>query len=205
MSYLKADDIASVEKKFGKPAELKTEIELSQGEFERVRRSQYNGRAHDITLFIFKGDKMLFIAKHFYPRDLYRAPSGAANPGESIIDGAKREAYEETGVKIELEKYIARIRVKFINNRDKEDIIDWTSHVFKARYISGKVNPVDKREIREARYVDFDEIPKFNEIMRKSNIGGFRYRKYLTEHCLELLKDDMINAIETESQKTDEL
>jgi len=203
MSYLRADDIALMEKKYGNPTELETEIEMTPVEFRRVRRSQYNGRAHDITLFIFNGDKLLFIAKHFYPRGLYRAPSGAANPGESIVDGAKREAYEETGVKIELERYLARIRVRFINDQTRADAIDWTSHVFKARYISGEIDPKDKREIREARYVDFDEIPEFNEIMRKTNIGGFRYRKYLTEHCLELFKDDMVTAIETKSQKAE--
>jgi ADP-ribose pyrophosphatase YjhB (NUDIX family) len=201
MSYLRAEDIALMEQEYGKPAELETEIEMTSIEMERVRRSQYNGRAHDITLFIFNHDKLLFNAKHFYPKSLFRAPSGAANPGESIIDGAKREAYEETGAMIELEKYIARIRVRFINNKNKKDAINWTSHVFKARYISGEIDPKDKREIREARYVDFGEILKFNEIMRKTNIGGFRYRKYLTEHCLELLKDDMVAAIEAKSQK----
>ena len=201
MSYLRADDIALVEQRFGWPAKLETEIEMTSTELARVRRSQYNGRAHDITLFIFNRDQLLFIAKHFYPKSLFRAPSGAANPGENIIDGAKREAYEETGVEIELEKYIARIRVRFINNRNSKDGINWTSHVFKAKYISGDIDPKDKREIREARYVDFAEIAKFNEIMRKVNIGGFRYRKFLTERCMELLNDDIIAAIDTKSQK----
>jgi ADP-ribose pyrophosphatase YjhB (NUDIX family) len=200
MSYLRAEDIALMEQEYGKPVELETEIEMTSVEMERVRRSQYNGRAHDITMFIFNRDKLLFNAKHFYPKGLFRAPSGAAKPGESMKDGAKREAYEETGIKIELEKYIARISVRFVNNRDNNDIISWTSHVFKARYISGEIDPKDKREIREARYVDFNEIPKFNEIMRKTNIGGFRYRKYLTEQCMKLLKDDIVAAIETESQ-----
>jgi len=203
MSYLQADDIALMEKQYGTPAELETEVAMTPAELDSVRRSQYNGRAHDITLFIFNRDKLIFNAKHFYPHDLFRAPSGAANPGENIVDGAKREAFEETGVKIELEKYVARIQVKFINNKEKEDSIDWTSHVFKARYLSGEIDPKDKREIREARYVDFEEIPKFNEIMRKTSIGGFRYRKFLTEQCMELLKDDMVTAIETKSQKAE--
>ncbi|MCP4584040.1 MAG: NUDIX hydrolase [candidate division Zixibacteria bacterium] len=202
MSYLRADDIASMEDKYGRPAEFETEIEMTPNELDVVRRSQKNGRAHDLTMFIFKGNQFLFIAKHFYPPDLFRAPSGAANPGESIIDGARREAYEETGVDIELERYLARIRVKFINSHDTRESIDWTSHVFKARYIAGDVYPKDTREIREARFVGFDEIPRFNEIMLKVGIGGFQYRVFLTEKTMKLLQRDILEANEIESQKS---
>jgi len=198
MSYLRADDIALMEEKYGCPAEYETEIEMTPNELDVVSRSQKNGRAHDITLFIFKGNQFLFNAKHFYPPDLFRAPSGAAKPGESIIDGAKREAYEETGVEIELERYLARFQVRFINDQDTKEHIDWTSHVFKARYISGEVDPKDTREISEARFVEFDEIPRFNQIMRKIGIGGFRYRVFLTEHTIKLLEKDMIEANESE-------
>jgi hypothetical protein len=59
--------------------------------------------------------------------------------------------------------------------------------VFKARYGSGEICPIDKHEIREARFVDAKEIPRFNEIMTKVNIAGFRYRVFLTKSTMELL------------------
>jgi ADP-ribose pyrophosphatase YjhB (NUDIX family) len=188
-----------MEERYGQPAEFETEIEMTPNELDVVSRSQKNGRAHDITMFIFKDTQLLFNAKHFYPPDLFRAPSGAAKPGESIVDGARREAYEETGVEIELERYLARIRVKFINDADAREYIDWTSHVFKARYIAGEVDPKDTREIREARFVEFDEIPRFNEIMREVGIGGFRYRVFLTEHTMKLLERDIVEANKAQS------
>ena len=144
---------------------------------------------------------MLFIAKHFYPKDLFRAPSGAAKRGESVMDGAKREAFEETGVEIELEEYLARIRVKFYCNDNADDFIDWTSHVFKARYVKGDVDPKDTREIRAARFVDLHEIPGFNEIMRESKVGGFHYRAYLTERIMGLLESETAETDEIESKK----
>ena len=202
MSYLNPADIAAVEAQFGRPKELTTQIAMTKKELLMVRRSQHGGRAHDLTMFIFNGDKMLFIAKHFYPKGLFRAPSGAAKPGEGIIAGAIREAYEETGTKVAIEKYILRIKVKFICD---DDHIDWTSHVFIARYISGEIDPRDKREIREARFVGVDEIPRFAEIMRKSNIGGFHYRAYLTDQALKEIFPQQVNEMqggfEIKSQK----
>lgn len=185
MSYLKPSDVAEIEEVFGKPLELYTEIEMTPKELLQVRQSQVSGRAHDITLFILKDDKMLFIAKHFYPPGLYRAPSGAVKPGENIIEGGKREALEETGAEIQIEKYLLRIRVKFYCY---DDYINWTSHVFKAKYISGEIKPHDTKEIREARFIEKKDIERFNEIMLKLNIGGFRYRVFLTENTLKLLE-----------------
>ncbi|OQX92028.1 MAG: hypothetical protein B6D58_05100 [candidate division Zixibacteria bacterium 4484_95] len=185
MSYLKSSDIAEIEEMFGKPRELYTEVEMTPEELMQVRQSQVSGRAHDITLFIFKDDKMLFTAKHFYPPGLYRAPSGAVKPGENMIEGAKREAFEETGAEIQLEEYLLRIRVKFYCD---DDYINWTSHVFEAKYVSGEIRPHDTEEIREARFIDKKDIEHFNETMLKLNIGGFRYRVFLTENTLKQLE-----------------
>jgi len=190
LSYIMSDDISRVEKEYGKPIELSIRIKTTPQELEKIRNSQTHGRAHDITMFIIKGNQLLFIAKPFYPSGLYRAPSGAAKPGENLIDGGKREAFEETGVQIEFEKYLLRIKAKFENDND---CIDWTSHVFKARYLSGIVKPIDTHEIREARFVDFDEIPHFNEIMRKINIAGFRYRVFLTDNTMKFLEKELAN------------
>ena len=200
MSYITKEELAEVVRKYGEPVHLKTTIEMTPLEIKRVRDSQHNGRAHDITVFIFKGNKLLFNAKHFYPKGLYRAPSGAAKPGEGIEAGALREAYEETGAKIQMERFLALIKVRFVNHLAHGDYIDWTSYVFKARYLSGKIEPIDKHEIRETRLVGFDEVPRFNEIMQKVNIGGFRYRVFLTKHIMKILEQDIVTANEMQSQ-----
>lgn len=187
MSFITPEDILETEQLLGKPVERSVEIPLTEKELERIRSSQRDGRAHDITVFIYNGEKMLFIAKPFYPVGLFRAPSGGAHPGEKLIDAAYREMHEETGVTIELEKYFLRIKVRFVANGD---FIDWTSHVFKARHISGEINPVDTDEIREARYVARRELDKFDDIFRKTNTGGFRYRSFLTRAAMDILDKD---------------
>ena len=192
MSYITREDIALIEARYGVPVKLSTEISMSPFEMDIVRNSQKNGRAHDITMFIFKGEQLLFNAKHFYPTELFRAPSGGINPGEAIEDGAKREAYEETGARIELEKYLAKIEVRFFDRENNDKYIDWTSYVFKARYLSGEIKPLDTHEIREAKLIDISDIPKFNDIMLNSERGGFHYRAYLTKNIMRLLNGDSV-------------
>ena len=187
MSYISRAEIAGIEERYGKPVELRVEFGMGHDEFEFVKATQKQGRAHDITMFIIKDDRLLFIAKHAYPDGLFRAPSGAARPGEGIVEGAKREAFEETGVEIELEKYLARINVRFFDKQLADKYINWVSYVFQARYISGMIKPRDTDEIREAAFVKPSDIPEFNRIMRRSDIGGFHYRAFLTENILGLL------------------
>ena len=137
------------------PDELSFAYEMRDDEFDMVRRSQKHGRAHDVTLFIIDGARIVVIKKPFYPPGAYRAPSGGIAPGESFEDGALREAYEETGLRIVLEEYIVRAKVKFTLD---EASIDWTSHVLSARIVGGKLEPIDTHEMVEARFATVDEL-----------------------------------------------
>ncbi len=177
-----ADLIASMEELYGIPDILTFAQDVDLDEYRRIHRSMSRGRLHDITLFIAKDDGFIFIAKHSYPPGLFRAPSGGLNKDEDFAVGARREAFEETGVEIELEKYLLRINVRFNSPSGQ---IDWTSHIFTARYLSGEITPVDTYEIREARLVTRDEIPDFQDTMRNSKVGGFHYRAFLTEETLK--------------------
>jgi ADP-ribose pyrophosphatase YjhB (NUDIX family) len=183
LSFL-AEQVAEMERRFGGPDYLTRIQPTSQDDLARIRSTMFNGRAHDITLFITKDDGYIFIAKPFYPAGLYRAPSGGVHRGEDFEAGAKREAREETGVEIELERYILRIDIRF---QSDDDYLDWTTHIFKARYVSGEIDPIDKNEIREARLVRPDEIPEFRKIMLSTGRGGFAYRAILTEEALRRL------------------
>jgi ADP-ribose pyrophosphatase YjhB (NUDIX family) len=189
VSFVTAEDILATEKSLGKPVERSVEIPLTQKELQSIGSSQRDGRAHDITVFIYNGQRMLFIAKPFYPMGLFRAPSGGAHPGEKLIDAAHREMFEETGVKIKLEKYFLRINARFVADSTH---IDWVSHVFIASHVSGDINPIDTDEIREARFVERNELDKFDDILCKTNTGGFRYRSFLTRVAMEILDSDKL-------------
>ena len=178
--------LEDIEKRFGIPRKLSMSFPMNPSEFQNLKDSMRDGRNSDVTLFIFKDNKIIVIAKHWYSKGLYRAPSGGLKPGEDLELCAKREAYEETGAKIELEKYILRIYVTFTSNEDK---VNWTSHVFTAQYLSGDLRPVDTREIKEVNLLSLDELSALKEKLLESDSGGLHYRAALTETALKEIKN----------------
>jgi 8-oxo-dGTP pyrophosphatase MutT (NUDIX family) len=97
--------------------------------------------------------------------------------------GAQREAYEETGLAIQLQKYPLKLHVDF---SFEGETVFWTSHVFTAQAIGGCLQPVDTKEIANARWATFDEL-KTDLLMalQKSQSAGLRYRAELQAATLQ--------------------
>ena len=86
--------IAAMAEKYGTPADREFDFQVTRVELDRIRSSQKEGRNHDVTVYIRHGDRLVVIAKHMYPADLYRAPSGGLRPGEQFDVGLAREVAE---------------------------------------------------------------------------------------------------------------
>ena len=184
--YVNATLVEEAERKLGNPQVLHLEHEIGPVELAFVRATQKHGRAHDITLFIFDGDRLALIRKPMFRRPIFRAPSGGLDPGESFDEGARREALEETGLDIELEEYLLRVHVRFT---DGEDYLDWTSHVFKARAIGGELRPLDTSEIAETVYGSVEELQgPIRQALLDSGRGLLAYRVALTDAAVEILQ-----------------
>lgn len=177
-----ADQIEEIEKRLGKPKEIKMEFAMDQREFDQLLESMKDGRDSDITLAIFKDKKVVVIAKPWYPKGLYRLPSGGWKPKESFEDCAEREGYEETGTRFQLQRYILRSQVTF-THQDKR--VAWTSHVVTAEYLSGDLRPIDTTEIREVNLLTLDQLSSLKPKLLERNSGGLAYRAALTEAILK--------------------
>ena len=128
---------------------------------------------------------MALIRKPIHPPGVFRAPSGGLTPGEPFKEGAKREAREETGLEIEIERYLLRIQVRFICD---EENIEWTSHVFSARAVGGELAPQDTREILATRWATLEELQgPIREAVLASGWGLLDYRVTLTDRAVALL------------------
>jgi 8-oxo-dGTP pyrophosphatase MutT (NUDIX family) len=177
--FITADIVKAVEECYGFPLELSRSYEMTAREFDVVRRSQKHGRSHDVTLFIVRENEIVVIKKPMYPKGAYRAPGGGVSPGEPFEEGAIREAYEETGLQIALQSYLARFRVAFTC---VGEVIDWTTHVLSAEPVGGTLQPIDTHEIIEARYVTVAELRgSINKALLESGSTGLRYRAELSE------------------------
>jgi 8-oxo-dGTP pyrophosphatase MutT (NUDIX family) len=180
-----------MESKLGTPVVCSWEYEISSWEYDVVDGSMYDGRAHDVTFFIRKGDdpsKVVVVSKPFFPAGAFRAPSGAATSSETLEQGALREAYEETGLDVELTRYVARIDARFTSG--SREPIRWTTHIFEAREVGGNLEPLDIVEIAEARWATFDEIQgPIRQSLVDAGWDLFRYRVALTDLTVEALRN----------------
>lgn len=183
--YITAETIREMERRYGEPLEIRREYEMTEREFDVVAGSRKHGRSHDVTLFIIEEDSIVVIKKPMYPPGAYRAPSGGISPGEDFEAGALREAYEETGLRVAIEKYILRAFVRFTC---RGDLIDWTTHVFSARRESGELQPIDTHEIVEARLATVEELRgTIREVLLRTGSTGLRYRAELGDLVINRL------------------
>jgi 8-oxo-dGTP diphosphatase len=186
MAYVTDEMIKEMEEKYGTPLYLSMTYEIAQSEMDMVRSSQKHGRNHDITMFIFQDrscNEFAAIAKHMFPPGVFRAPSGAAEPGESLEDGARREAMEETGLDIELDRFILFIEVLFTYG---PETLDWRSLVFTAFRDGGELGQLDFVEIRETTWLTIDELQNsIRQMLLDTGMGLFAYRVALHDASIE--------------------
>lgn len=115
MHTLDPDILARLEAAYGRPQVHHLEWPVTLPELETVRASTRGWRFHDVTLFIFDGaGRVALIRKPQYPPGVWRNPGGGVAPGEDFAAGARREALEETGLEVELERYLLRVHVTFV-------------------------------------------------------------------------------------------
>lgn len=178
--------MARLEARLGKPREVALVAALAPPAFELLRRSTASGRRHDATIFIADGEGRFAVTrKPGYPPGVFRPPSGGVARGEDFEAGARREAREETGLEVALERYVLRARATFVCGSEREP---WTTHVLLARAVGGTLDPIDRREIAEARWASPDEMRgPLIAAMRASGSGGLAYRAALQEEVMRAL------------------
>ncbi len=187
--YVTAEIFREVELRYGTPVEIARQYEMTSEQLDIVRLGQKQGRCHDVTLVIVDDKRnIVVIRKPSYPLGAYRTPSGGVELGESFDDGAIREAKEETGLDIVLERYLIRANVRF---RCGSELIDWTTHVLQARPTGGTLQPIDTKEIVEARKATAAEITgPIREVLIATGSPGLRYRAELDGLAIELMTNE---------------
>ena len=139
--YIDEKDVAAAEDLFGSPVVTGMQYEIKPWEYDvGGRQHVQRPRSRRHVLHPRRGPgRIVVVSKPFFPPGAFRAPSGAANPGEGLLSGALREAREETGLDIELLRYLVRISARFTCGERKP--IEWTTHIFEARQVDGVSSP----------------------------------------------------------------
>ncbi len=168
--------------RFGDPAMLPWECEISAREWGIAT---YNPtRTHDVTLFILDpARRIALIRKPHFAEDVWRPPGGGIKRDEDFVAGAVREALEETGLHVELRRYLVASQAIF-RNRGRE--LGWRTHVFLAETGDEELAPDDPAEIAAARWGTLDELGgPLRERLLATGRAFWRYRVALHDAALE--------------------
>jgi len=180
-------ELTALHQDYGVPRRVEFAVEMLPEEFVLVEDSAKRGRYHDVTIFIQHQGKIVVIEKHAYSKTgIVRAPSGGANPSESLILAAKREAREETGFDVEIDRFVLESHV-LLSCGDRPPI-PWVSYVFLARVVGGQLGAKDVREISDVQLRSREELlTEIRPLMLASGLGGFKYRAKMTDAFFEEL------------------
>jgi len=174
----------TLRERYGAPALLEWEGEISDVEWGVAT---YNpNRFHDVTLFILDpSQRLALIRKPHFAHDVWRPPGGGVKPGEDPTDAAVREALEETGLRVDLQRYLVLARAVFRNaGRD----LTWETHVLLATTEDTELAPDDPVEIAAARWGTLDELGgQLREILLGTGRAFWRYRVALHDAALAAL------------------
>jgi 8-oxo-dGTP pyrophosphatase MutT (NUDIX family) len=108
--------------------------------------------------------KLLVHSKSFYPPGVYRLLTGGIRPGETAEDALAREAWEETGFRVQAERSMGVIPCAF---RCGGETVVYPSHVLLTSDATGVPTPVAPDEdITALREMDPAELPALAQRLR---------------------------------------
>ena len=98
-------ELDALARRYADPARVSATIDDSFD--DPIRKSDRYG---EVCMVIRRPSGNLLLAiKTFYPRGAYRLPTGGIHHGEEIAAALAREAHEETGLELEVRRFLAHI------------------------------------------------------------------------------------------------
>lgn len=114
---------------------------------------------------------LLLSIKTFYPRGAYRLPTGGIHHGEGIHDALVREAHEETGLDLEVERFLARIAYRGM----REPAVLFHTFAFLLRERGGTLGALDESEqIEDWREIQPVSLPDVARTLEQLESAGTR-------------------------------
>lgn len=123
-----------------------------------------------VHLLFFHEDQVLLLRRFNtgYGDGQYSVPAGHLDGGETVVDAARREGLEETGVRIEASDLAFS---SVVHRRDGDERVDFFVHVHKWQ---GEPVNTEPEKCDELRWADVNELP--------DNVIPY-VRKAIQNHC----------------------
>ena len=116
------------------------------------------------TAVIVQDNKVLLVKREDF--EVWALPGGGVDEGESLAETAVREAYEETGLEVEITHLIGLYS-------EIGSWSDWHLASFAARIIGGSLKP-QVGEVLDLQFFPLDELPEDMFWWHKQHIADFQ-------------------------------
>jgi ADP-ribose pyrophosphatase YjhB (NUDIX family) len=160
-TLINPEEIEELARLYGPIKRRSYSLEVGRRNFEDWRRELVEKRRGEVV-FVVKGPGGLILhTKDFYPSGTYRLPSGGVRWGESVLSALHREAQEEMGLEVEVDRFLGLLVYEF---RCQEETMPFVSYVFLVREAGGELAPQDKEE----HILSFCQVP----VVKLSAVAG---------------------------------
>jgi len=152
------NEITQLSALYGTPIHRYYALDTSQATYDLWRAAWQQKEHGEVVLFIRRHNGNLILhSKDFYPAGTFRVPSGRIQKREAILEAVYREAYEETGLGVSVDRFMAVIDFAFHWQGHR---IPMSSYLFLLHETGGRLKVQDADEhitaLKEAR---LDELP----------------------------------------------
>lgn len=147
-------ELDELARRFGEPLVIDTAID------DRFREPIWKrDRYGEVCMVIRRpSGRLLLSIKTFYPRGAYRLPTGGIHHGESVLGSLTREAVEETGLRTEVRRFLARIAYRPLTAPDGPPVFH--TFAFLLDETGGSLGTLDPSErIEDWREIEPAELP----------------------------------------------
>jgi NAD+ diphosphatase len=153
--------------RYGTPRRIRAPIDASFD--DPIRKPD---RVGEVCMVVQRPSGTLLVSiKTFYPRGAYRLPTGGIHPGEKIADALVREAREETGLDLEIMRFLAHI--SYVAPDDARPLFH--TFAFLLEEHGGTLGALDESEqIEEWREIGPDELPAVADFLDDLREDGAR-------------------------------
>jgi 8-oxo-dGTP pyrophosphatase MutT (NUDIX family) len=146
-------EMARLEREWGPCARLEYDVLMSPSSLDYWLKRVPKKRRGEVGMLILGPEgKALIHTKPHYPEGTFRIPTGGIKPRERVLAALRREAWEETGLNVAVERLLAVLDYRFTDGGRE---LRFATYLFLLRSDGGEPTPQDEDEqIAEFRQTD---------------------------------------------------
>ncbi len=151
-------EINQLSARYGAPLRQRCALDMNHASDKWWSTDKVRRRDGEVALFIRRRNgNLLLHTKDFYPNGVLRVPTGGIKANEAVIAAVHREVLEETGLQVEIGRFLALVEFEFHYG---QQVTSYPSYSFLLHEVEGDLNCLDPDErISAFHEVAFSELP----------------------------------------------